>query len=88
MELIASDSSALLVLSMQQVSIQTHLYPWLSASLQHRRIFSHTTSRGFVPFVAHVSWILRTSWNDCSSLSQTCERAAYPSGTCSGVGKK
>ena len=53
--MIASDNSALLVLSMQQVSIQTHRYPWLAASLQHRLIFLLTKSRGLVPSCAHVS---------------------------------
>ena len=46
MELIASDSSALLVLSMQHVSAHASSYPAASAWMQKLRIFSHACVRG------------------------------------------
>ncbi|KAI0631645.1 hypothetical protein C8Q77DRAFT_1128057 [Trametes polyzona] len=87
MEFIASCSSALLVLSMQQLSIQTHLNPCASAHTQHFRILRATTSRGFTPVVWQVRMISCSCWNVCSFFScsfslssHTCERIAYSAG--------
>ena len=50
MELIASNSSALLDLSIQQVSIQTHRYPFIFARLQQPTSFRYPLLPKAVPF--------------------------------------
>jgi hypothetical protein len=52
MELIASDSSALLLLSMQMVSIHTWFKPWANACLQHPEILTSAFNFSKLPLVA------------------------------------
>ena len=87
MELMASESSALLVLSMQQVSIQIHRQPCRAASRQLSRILRPTKWRGFAPTHLQRALRARRSWKVCSEASQTCERIAYPPETSSGAVK-
>jgi len=73
-ELMASDNSLLLDLSMQQVSTQTNVNPSSPAALQHlvillNPLFLEAILRSFI------------SWKDTSSLPQQCESIAYGYGT-------
>ena len=74
MELMASESSELLVLSIQHESAQAHWYPCSSARIHSPRIFGDNSgsSRGFASLRRHRSLMARSSWNVCSSSSHSC----------------